>query len=442
LLLIEAQTGRTIASTDAHRGSVFGLAFVPPDGKTLVTAGHDQLIHFWTVPALEKVNTLHGHRDEIWALSFSADGRLMCTAGKDGTAKIWSPSYKPPPVCLTNLSEAEFSADSRHLVALTRQGPELALDLWEVSNPGVRITKTLPLTDPSNIVKSKLSPGAKFLGLERTGGAVEVWNLETGKLLRSRMLTNAQLTATAFSPGGRLMAFGTSSGTVDLLNLQTGQITPYGAAGNAPVGMVSFSPGSHFLTAAREDQTHTMIWDLRSGAELSLPPGTSERFAFSPDGRTLAAGDASHAIHLIDLPDRTERSVLKGHRWTIYSLAFSPDSRVLATGGGDAVARLWDVATGQELTRPLRGHLQGITELAFSPDGKALATGSTDHSVKVWHVATGRELFSVPEAEMPVFSPDGNTLVMSTRPGLRLFHVPTLPEIDAARRDLADRDHR
>jgi WD40 repeat protein len=195
--------------------------------------------------------------------------------------------------------------------------------------------------------------------------------------------------------------------------------------------MVRFTSGGQYLLATSQGRKRELLYDLRTEAELPVPSETSDMLAVSPDGRTLAAPTSQYAVKFFDLPAMRERAVLKGHRWSIYCTAFSPDGQVFATGGGDAVTRLWDVATGRELTQPLRGHLQGVTALAFSPDGKALATGSTDHTVKLWHVATGRELLSVAEAEQPAFSPDGNTLLLRVAKGVRLLHVPTLAEIDS-----------
>jgi WD40 repeat protein len=54
-------------------------------------------------------------------------------------------------------------------------------------------------------------------------------------------------------------------------------------------------------------------------------------------------------------------------------LAFSPDGRTLASGDADGQARLWSALTGQELLS-LDQHPGGYTPIAFSPDGRMLAT--------------------------------------------------------------------
>ncbi|HEY5911794.1 MAG TPA: immunoglobulin domain-containing protein [Verrucomicrobiae bacterium] len=62
------------------------------------------------------------------------------------------------------------------------------------------------------------------------------------------------------------------------------------------------------------------------------------------------------------------------HRANIYQAKFSPDARTLATASWDGTAKLWNVASGQEMfTFKAPGVVWSI---AFSPDGQWWAAGS------------------------------------------------------------------
>ncbi len=439
VMLIQPETGQELASAKAHTGTTFGLAF-SPDGETLVTAGHDQLIHFWSVPGLQRRYSLHGHRDEIWSLAFSPDGRLLATAGKEGAAKIWSSDPKPPVPYLTNLHAGAFGQGGKVYVTLPQPLTNLTLNFWEVDNPRVRTTKSLPVTNPSSVTEAVLSSDGSLIAVQKGNQTLEVWNVDSGKLLQTRSVQGPAVQTVEFSPQGRFLALGTAVGQVEVWNLKSGQTVRLGDPELGPMASVRFSPGTQLVLASAPTLGRTLLWDLKSGKELPLPVSNLDRIQVSPDGRLVAATSSNNWVKVWELPSLRECALLKSHRWTINTLAFSEDSQVLATASGDAVAHIWDPRTGAEVTRPLRGHLQGVTELAFSPDGKVLATGSTDNSVKIWHVATGRELFSVPEASEPAFSPDGNTLLVHTARGLRLLHAPPLETIDAARKEAVGRD--
>jgi WD40 repeat protein len=84
-----------------------------------------------------------------------------------------------------------------------------------------------------------------------------------------------------------------------------------------------------------------------------------------------------------------ELCTLHGHLGDVYCVVFSSDGRLLASCGMDKTARIWDVATRQELRR-LEGHTDEINAMAFSPDDRLLATASDDSTVKIWEVATCR----------------------------------------------------
>src|SRR5262249_49241729 len=99
---------------------------------------------------------------------------------------------------------------------------------------------------------------------------------------------------------------------------------------------------------------------------------------------------------------------------------FSPDGKSLAATGADHAVRVWDLATGKQGHVFLDRELGEIDAVAYSPDGTMLA--ATWHGVTVWDAASGKELqrFDQRSAEprggdMVAFSPDSRALVLGDR---------------------------
>ncbi|MFI0479567.1 trypsin-like peptidase domain-containing protein [Actinomadura sp. 9N215] len=111
------------------------------------------------------------------------------------------------------------------------------------------------------------------------------------------------------------------------------------------------------------------------------------------------------------------------HELPVQIVVFGPDGRTMLTAGDDAVARIWDTATGAELLS-LR-HLSYIRTAAFSPDGSLLATGGEDEKARLWSLPDGRELAVMPHDAWVgaiAFGPDGAVFATGCDDGrVRLF---------------------
>jgi serine/threonine protein kinase/WD40 repeat protein len=194
---------------------------------------------------------------------------------------------------------------------------------------------------------------------------------------------------------------------------------------NGFVSSLAFSPTSGTLAIAHR-AGEICLWDLATTRCTGSLAG-AWAVAFSPNGTTLAAGDATTGVYANDVTNGVVRlwNVATGKPITTFadpssqgalSLAFSPDGKTLAVGDRDGATYLWNVATGKLIRAPfVDPNSQGINEVAFSPDGSTLAVSDTNGCTYLWNVATGKRITTLIDpssqgVDAVAFSLDGKTL--------------------------------
>ena len=156
---------------------------------------------------------------------------------------------------------------------------------------------------------------------------------------------------------------------------------------------VAASPDGELVAAASSVLT---LWKAGVPQILALPTSTCASLnraafsvAFSPDGSLMASSHQTGEVVVWEMPTGKILHLFRGGRGTV---RFSPDGKVLAcTDGLDFGLRFWDPRTGERLFRPA-GHAGAVRALAFSPAGDRLASSGVDQSARIWNVASGKEL--------------------------------------------------
>ncbi len=187
-----------------------------------------------------------------------------------------------------------------------------------------------------------------------------------------------------------------------------------------PVAAVAFSPDGKTLAAG--GYREILLWDLEN-AKLARRLGAKQlegavqALAFSKEGGLLVAGegrpDVSGAVRVFDAKTGQLTHSFREPKDVVYSVALSADGRLVAAGAADNATYIWSLADHKLLTT-LKEHSDWVRTVAFSPDNKLLATGGADRNLLVWTTGDWKVAtrLTQPEAvSAVVFSPDNTNLI-------------------------------
>jgi RNA polymerase sigma factor (sigma-70 family) len=282
-----------------------------------------------------------------------------------------------------------------------------------------------------------LAVGGRYLA--GSGSQVWVWDLAEGKEIARLPLTRTQegvlpAFAVAVAPDGKTLAWADSWGGVTLADLATGKTRSLRPPMRWEMLGLAFTPDGKTLAAGGVHDDTLHLWDVASGEEKGDPAahhGPVFAVAVSPDGKTIATAGRDATIRLWDRRTGAHLRTLTGHQGDVGGVRFTPDGKRLLSVGSDGTARLWDTATGLEIAE-LRQNEPGVpfgflSSVGLSPDGRRAAAvfmvpaGERErkraYELRVWDTATGKVLARADLgkhmfAPTAAFSPDGKTAAL------------------------------
>ncbi len=363
---------------------------LPPDGKVLAAIENHQLVFREVASGQRRYGGEPGYPADH--LTVSSDGRTVATwSGSDpqtldlwdattGKHRDWAGHRNP----VTSLS---YSGDGELL--LSADGVREQARLWEPAT-GRELAKVGP---PSCREVVFAPDGKSFVAFQSETHLSGLWDTASGQPLDRLIGYSCSSRNLCYGAGGRLLVEGVWGRKIARLwDAQTGEMLwEIGVAQDHPA-RVTLSPGGTVVASGGYDGGPVRRWNTRTGMKLSplnTPHKVVRTVAIAPGGRTMATSGDDDPVYLWDPQAHKQLHRLEGLAGAAArTLAFTADGRrLLGVGGGRA--RVWDVATGDELER-FEGHDGAVTAAAISPDGRFAATGGSDTTILVWDLTGGK----------------------------------------------------
>ena len=507
--LWDSETGVELFRLPAHESMVIAVAF-SPDGQRLATAGWDSTVKLWQIDTRQAIQVLREPALEVFGVAFHPKRNVLAVAlgvlsepTHAGQVKLWNLDNGQPLQSFTDHKECvnsvAFSPDGKFLAS----GGEDRLILIRDASTGVTLhslkventsnalpadsSRTIVFRDPQQprglvlklhaggVMSMAFSPDSQQLVVGDALGVGRLWDVTTGKELRTFQGQDGPMNSVAFSPTGKLVASAGDERVVRLWSVATGREVRSYQGQRGEITSLAFDPGGGRLAVAGADQV-VRIWDASQSQESYLFQEMQDNIfglAFRPDSQEMATGSASlfnpfkaGEIILWDVVSRRRLRTLRGHKGGIGCIAYNPDGTQLVSGSADGLVKIWDTARGTEV-RPctatmasssrwtgagtggwivsISGNLLAPTSpgeiklwdavtgeekftrrnqdalvgcVAFSPDSASFATGCLDKVVRIWDTVTGQELQTWPGFPSGVlairYSPDGSAVAAGT----------------------------
>jgi WD40 repeat protein len=173
--VLDAASGREIATLQGHASRILAAAFRPDGGEVATTStARDPSVRLWDPRTGRQLRVLAGHEDDVVWAAFDRTGRLLATAARDDTARVWRVESG---VCLhvlrhaSSVYTASFSPDGARLVTASR---DMTARIWDVGT-GLE-HETLRHLD--SVYCAAFSPDGKWVVTASRDATARIWPVD------------------------------------------------------------------------------------------------------------------------------------------------------------------------------------------------------------------------------------------------------------------------
>ena len=340
--LYEAKSGKQVWSRElqpAKNAENYTSAVAySPDGKIIAAGtpvGPDNDIYLLDAATGDIVGKLSGHTWKPWALAFTADGKMLYSAGWDKFVRFWD----------ANTGKMLSAFDTGK--AINKTNDEETEGGWVVLNR---------VGGPSDVRMYTVcySPAGGLIATAHMDGRVRIWQAEKMELLRAIDVGGFVYGSMSYSPDGLWLATGTADGQISLWDPLTARLVA-----------IDLGQKSPFRVSVDPRDSSVWVANFRKSVER-----------FSADGKP----QAEYAIEALAV----QVDLAESNAWVVTPTEVQEINR-----NGIVIKRMSHAAkTSQAWIKALE---EGSTRIALPNEGDALAW----HFGVVAGVIIGRQAWSI-----------------------------------------------
>lgn len=284
MMMWDVETGtqlRVFPSDDGSDSAVF-VAFMPGGGAVLSATW--STVTLWNLTDGKQILRFKiGRGDQRFALA--PDGKTLLSGNGIGIIAVWDTrtgkllrTYRPFRPFDVGVAGLAFTPNGRDILTSSELSPMIELMNLRTGRVRWRVEAAADYSNHARVVA--VSPdGTKGLSGGYDGG-IKLWNLSTGKLLRSFQYPQGQIHRVLFSPDGKLIVTAgdpdhkqETSPVLVLWDVATGKQLRRFVGHTRQVHAAAFSPDGKWLLSGGMN-ARLRLWDVATGEEIrSFPAG-------------------------------------------------------------------------------------------------------------------------------------------------------------------------
>jgi WD40 repeat protein/tRNA A-37 threonylcarbamoyl transferase component Bud32 len=441
IIVWDLATGKAHCTCRGHTQQVKDLA-ISPDGRRLASSsapsGNATEVKVWDAHTGQELLNLRGHSWPVHTIAYSSDGQRIATAGGRSEIRIWNADTGKVTlslmggvlgairsiVVLGDIRSIRFTPDGKQVAVLSGD----AIQTWDAatgkaSNFFARQTisdqpRSLLISDAIAISSDgKLLAATAHKSQKGNLASIILFDLATGKEMRSFPIRTARILDLAFDPDGKLIALACGDGTVRLYEAASGEERAILRGHRQAVQAVVFHPDGRRLASVSHDGS-VKVWHttaLQHGAELE-----GKYLAFSSNGRHLAAQRGARGAVFFDFPVGQSLRRISGKYPLVTGLSFDHGNQYFALGSeglnplnpfdSPCSLELWDLASNRKV-HTFWDRTEEIDLLGFGSNDREVLAVTGAGEVHGWDTKTGAQTRLLKGVRRAVWlSPDGRVL--------------------------------